>query len=299
MEKLNLLIDAKNFCFRAGVVEDLTNRRGEPVYLLYVGMKMLRKLVHDLKPGRIIFLWDGGRSKWRQKLYPEYKQRSNTGGLERYDEIISQIDIFREVVLPMFPVMQWRNVGREADDLIYAAADILALRKECSIIVSTDKDFYQLLNIADIYSPTKEDLYTDADFEEEYGFGCDQWVTYRAMTGDGSDNIKGVQGIGEVTARKIMLEYGGSLEKFCNAFPKSKIAQRALEQQDVLCRNIQLMDFRKYPNCYKLMSVFSQRLDNFYPKLDISSVMDYLLVNEFLSILKDFPQWIKPFEKIR
>ena len=72
MEKLNLLIDAKNFCFRAGVVEDLTNRKGVPIYLLYVGVKMLRKLVYDYKPKRIIFLWDGGRSEWRKKLYPEY-----------------------------------------------------------------------------------------------------------------------------------------------------------------------------------------------------------------------------------
>ena len=199
MEKLNLLIDAKNFCFRAGVVEDLTNRKGIPVYLLYVGVKMLRKLVYDYKPSRIIFLWDGGRRKWREKLYPEYKKRGPTNFLgDRYDEIVMQIEIFRKVVLPMLPVLQWMKLGYEADDLINAAAKKLHERGEKSVIVSTDKDFYQLLDIAEIYRPAKEDTYTEEHFKKEYEFSRDYWVAYRAMTGDSCDNIKGVEGIGKV-----------------------------------------------------------------------------------------------------
>lgn len=300
MENVNLLVDAKNFCFRAGVVEDLTNKKGEPVYLLYVGLKMLRKLVYDYKPKRVIMLWDGGRSKWRIKNYPEYKHRSNSSGLERYDEIISQIDIFRKIILPMFPVYQWIKKGREADDLINAAVRGLYKKGGRSVIVSTDKDFYQLLHFADIYRPAKEDMYTEKDFEKEYGFSATGWTSYRAMTGDSSDNIKGMDGIGKVTARKIMIEHSGSIEEFYQSNPEGKIQKRAhsTDQLEIRARNEALMDFELYPYRDTLRKEFDTVLSLGPTILRVDDIKDYLFNNQFLSILKSYRAWIRPFERM-
>ncbi len=299
MEKLNLLIDAKNFCFRAGVVDDLTNKKGQPVYLLYVGMKMLRKLAHDLKPTRIIFLWDGGSSKWRRKIYPDYRVRSGTsGGLERYDDILSQIRTFENKILPLFPVYQWKKKYREADDLIHTAVMYFARAKQRSVIVSTDKDFYQLLPYADIFSPTKEKLYTKDDFKEEYGFDPKLWVRYRAMTGDSSDNIKGVEGIGKVTARKIMVDHHASLEEFYLANPNGKKEKKAYSQLNIFSRNFELMDLASYPFQFKLAEEFASKVMDHRPSLYVENIKDYLLSNQFLSILKSYPSWIRPFERM-
>ncbi len=298
MEKLNLLIDAKNFCFRAGVVDDLTNKKGEPVYLLYVGLKMLRKLVYDIEPTKIVFLWDGGSSGWRKKKYPDYRIRSGSSDLDRYSDILKQIRLFENKILPMFPVVQWKLKYREADDLIHTAMNYFMAVGQRSVIVSTDKDFYQLLPYCDIFSPTKEKLYTKDDFKEEYGFDPKLWVRYRAMTGDSSDNIKGVEGIGKVTARKIMIEHHASLQEFCLANPESKVAKKAHSQLNIFARNFDLMDLASYPFQKKLMMGFVWRVDGHRPVLEVEQIKDYLLVNQFLSILKSYPSWIRPFERM-
>lgn len=298
-DNVTLLIDGKNFAFRSGVVEDLTNRQGEPVYLIYVGMKMLRRLVYDYKPKRIIFLWDGGRSKWRMKLYPEYKDRGKTSFLgDRYKEIISQIDIFRNTVLPMLPVTQWLRKGCEADDLINAAVKSLYIQGEESVIISTDKDFYQLLPYANIYRPAKEDVYTEKHFKEEYKFSPTGWVTYRAMTGDSSDNIKGVDGIGAIKAKKIMIEHGGSIEDFYNNNPNGKIEKKAHGQIDIFDRNLNLMNFDLYPDKDALQKKFEKIFKKPSPTLSNDDLKEYFLKNNFISMLKSYRVWIKPFEKM-
>ena len=99
----SIIIDGQNFCFRAGVVENLTNKKGEPVYVPYVALKMLRGLVNRFKPKRVIICWDGGHSAWRKRLYPDYKKRKSEPTPEQKaarDEIFQQIRDVRHQIIP-------------------------------------------------------------------------------------------------------------------------------------------------------------------------------------------------------
>jgi len=122
------------------------------------------------------------------------------------DIFFQQLREFQKV-LGSFEIPQIRCKGREADDVIYniitnTKSDLVEF-----ILVSTDKDFYQLFNQSGnvrIYSPGKKKEITAKDVEKEFGIPIDHYVEYKAMVGDPSDNLPGIKGLGEVWARWLV-----------------------------------------------------------------------------------------------
>ena len=294
-KKCCLLIDGKNMAFRAGVVDDLHNKRNEPVYVSFVSLKMLRKLIDDFKPFLVLIAWDTGRSKWRQEKYPDYKRRhkKNSDSLGRWDEITGQISGFRNKVLPLFPILQWGVKDEEADDLICAAAS--ALQPYNPVIVSTDQDFLQLLNIADVYNPITKNRITTSTFEDHYGFSPDRWASYRALVGDKSDNIPGIQGVGEKTATKILHTYN-RVKDYADSDDKAKVRRKIAGEYGRYRENLALIDLLRYPSHTKLRSGFLNLLEDFEPVLDKVQIQHHFISNSFQSLLANFVVWIKPFE---
>jgi DNA polymerase-1 len=164
----------------------------------------LKSLVEILKPNKVICVLDGSPTA-RLSSYAEYK---GTRKIDPADEkAVSDNKKFtaqkREIeeILKMMPVTLIRHPNHEADDVIAALAD------ENSIVVSTDKDFYQLDESVKIYNPVKKQFVASQDelFKKLYaparGY---QYVEYKAFTGDGSDNIHGIAGVGEKKAFKLV-----------------------------------------------------------------------------------------------
>jgi len=125
--------------------------------------------------------------------------------------------------------------GYEADDIIGFLTKILPGEK---VIVSTDKDYLQLVS-EEVSVYLQKKLYTPVEVQERFGFTPDKFVMYRAMVGDESDNIKGVRGVGDVTARKVLQEVDSVktlIEYSRNA--KSKVVQRIAAQEETLLRSM-------------------------------------------------------------
>ena len=159
--------------------------------------------------GRIIFAFDTTKSARRLAIYPEYKAGRKTSLTpEQYEAFKNLMGAFRKLVKSMGYTVLCGH-GYEADDYI---AVISRMLKAYNVrIYSTDHDYLQLVNehISVIWNkPDGEVVITPDSFEENVGVGQEYFMDYKCMIGDKSDNIPGIDGIGEVTAKKYIDEYG-------------------------------------------------------------------------------------------
>lgn len=203
-----LLIDGNNLGWRSFGQAPLTYD-GKRVEVIFIGLNMLRKYIADFEPDDCCIIWDGGHDSRRKNLFPQYKKKKKrelTEAEEREkDAFFWQLKEFQKV-LSSFEIPQIRCRGREADDVIHNIIIRDKLDSEF-ILISTDKDFYQLLdypiNIR-IYSPGKKREITVKDVEKEFGIPIIHYVDYKAMVGDPSDNLPGVSGLGPVAAKWLV-----------------------------------------------------------------------------------------------
>lgn len=203
-----LLIDGNNLGWRSFSQAPLTYK-GQRVEMIFIGLNMLRKYIADFEPDDCCIIWDGGHDSRRKNLFPQYKKKKKrelTKVEERErDVFFQQLNEFQEV-LNSFEIPQIRCKGREADDVIYNVIIHDKLDSEF-ILVSTDKDFYQLLDYprnVRIYSPGKKKEITIKDIEKEFGIPMSYYVDYKAMVGDPSDNLPGISGLGPVAAKWLV-----------------------------------------------------------------------------------------------
>lgn len=176
--------------------------------------------------------WDSKKSI-RKELFPEYKanrKAEDDFSPEEWEQYNKAKDITRKTILPYIGIVNnFRQSGYEADDLIAKAVD----NSHENIIVSNDRDLYQLLadngaRTCSIYHPLKKKLYTFQDFSEEFGIEVWEYVNYKALQGDSSDNIPGLKGIGPKKAKQII--------------KKSEFKQAKETFPEIIDRNLQLME---------------------------------------------------------
>jgi len=194
-----LIIDLNNIGWMAAGIKPLTHN-GQRVEVIYVGLNMIRSYIVKFEPDICYVAADGGRDPERMKLYPDYKRRR--GELTKVEirernGFFSQLNELQKVI-KMLGIIQYRCKDREADDIIFN----LLYESNESIIVSTDKDFFQTLNQkgVEIYSPVKKQIVRAADVEEKYKIPISYFIDHKALTGDPSDNLPGIRGIGDVGA---------------------------------------------------------------------------------------------------
>jgi len=195
MKKI-VICDGNNIGFMAMGIVPLTyeNKRIE---VIYVGLNMFRSYLREFKPDKFYLVWDGGRDAERMAIYPDYKRRKRELSPEEMKERSSFFEQLRglQESAEFLGIIQYKLKGREADDIIF---NLLGEGKE-SIIVSTDKDFYQLLERdgVSIYNPVKKQIIKREDVEKKYEIPISYFVDHKALTGDPSDNLPGIKGIGE------------------------------------------------------------------------------------------------------
>jgi len=177
-------------------------------------LKSVGYAIKLIKPDRCVIVFDGpGGSMKRRSIYPEYKAHRKTKiRLNRIYEDISELEdeeknlknqLQRLVIyLQNLPLNMLSLDNVEADDTIAYCA--LEHFKEWSVtIMSSDKDFLQLTDERiKVWSPTKKRLYGPTEVLNEYGFSAKNFVLFRALDGDVSDNITGIKGFGPKTALK-------------------------------------------------------------------------------------------------
>tara|TARA_B100002019_G_scaffold266919_1_gene257603 strand:+ start:2060 stop:3076 length:1017 start_codon:yes stop_codon:yes gene_type:complete len=208
-----LIIDGLNTFIRVFSVIPTTNDDGIHVGGIVGFLRSIAYTVNMVRPTRAIVVFDGkGGSNRRRKIYPEYKQNRKTKyRVNRTYNFSSQEDEKQNMMMQLsrcveyldtlpITVLSYDNI--EADDTIgYLCRQVLT---ESEItIMSTDKDFLQLANgRIKIWSPTKKKMYDDKAVMDEYGINSHNYIWYRVLDGDKSDNIAGVRGLGLKTIKK-------------------------------------------------------------------------------------------------
>ncbi|MBF0505385.1 MAG: DNA polymerase I [Nitrospirae bacterium] len=200
------LIDGNSYFYRAyHAIKRLSNSKGIPTNAVYGFTTMMLKIVREKKPDALAIVFDSPLPTERHRLYEHYKaQRPETPG-----DLVVQIPRIKEII-NAFNIPVFEMPGYEADDVICTLARKAALQQAGVFIVTGDKDMMQAINTSiRIYDPMKEVVIDDEYIRERFGMPPENIVEIMALTGDAVDNIPGVKGIGEKTAKSLLLEAGG------------------------------------------------------------------------------------------
>ena len=207
-----LIIDGLNTFIRVFSVIPTLNDDGVHIGGIVGFLKSIGYVIHLFNPTRAIIVFDGkGGSTRRRKLFPEYKAGRKTDkrlvrAYDFADKEEERANMLRQLqrtvqYLETLPLSILSIDNIEADDTIgYLSKQVF---DKNVVISSTDKDFLQLVNDRiKIYSPTKKKIYDEDKIFEEYGIPSRNFLTYRILEGDKSDNIPGVKGAGLKTIIK-------------------------------------------------------------------------------------------------
>lgn len=205
MKKLVVAIDFCNFVFLSYYSEKLLNSKGENVNAVRGFFFKLRSIKDSLNPDLIVFANDLSRERtFRRKLCKSYKAQRKPHD----PDISNQMSKINQMcALIGYPFIN--NELYEADDILGMISKYNTERDVNTIIVSSDRDLYQLVNDHTfILSPKSNDFVDKAFMAEKYQLTPDQWIDYKILKGDPSDNITGIPGIGDTTALKLMQRFG-------------------------------------------------------------------------------------------
>lgn len=209
MKKTILIIDGMGLIFRAFysfIQRPLRTSQGKNTSALFGFFKMINRLIKDYQPYSLVVTYDVGRKTFRNEMYPEYKAHRP----EAPEELREQIPEIQSMIEAMGLPFYYKE-GYEADDVIGTLAEIW--KDEYDVrIVSGDKDLFQLVDdkvrvLALIKGVTEIRDLDREGVKELKGVYPEQVIDYLAITGDSSDNIPGVKGIGDKGAVKLLEEY--------------------------------------------------------------------------------------------
>lgn len=211
-----LIIDGMNTFLRSFAVVNRVNLAGNDVGGLIGFLKSLGHAIKLLSPTRVVIVFDGEAGSGNRKyLYGQYKGNRDTGRImnyksfqtkdsednSKYNQITRLVDY-----LQFLPISLMSYDKLEADDVMgYLAGRIYKEYSDSKVyIMSSDNDFMQLVNDRiNVYSPTKKKIYGVENVLGDFGIHPDNFLLYKSLVGDTSDNIPGVSGLGEKNVVKL------------------------------------------------------------------------------------------------
>ncbi len=241
-----LLIDGFNLAYRCFfAVPELTRSDGFPTNALHGWVKSIWKLQDQEHPEATLVFFDLGGAQDRLALLPEYKAQRE----EMPEALERQIPMIKALTRAM-GLVGVEQEGVESDDLLASQACALAGGGHDVMIVSSDKDFAQIVSerIKIMLPPPSANpklgwrMLDAAGVEEKFGVPPAQIADYLALIGDTSDNIKGLDGVGPKTASKWLKEFGGVEGVIANAaqLKPERFQVQVAESADNLRRNLRL-----------------------------------------------------------
>lgn len=231
MKKSIYVVDVSSMFFRAYyAIRPLTSSRGIPVNAVYGFISMIIKLMKEKNPDHMVFCYDRKEASFRKDLYTEYKANRST----MPDDLQVQMPYLKQVA-GLFGICDMELESFEADDLIGTVARMAQKEDYDVFIVSGDKDFCQLVNRnVFIYDTMKEVIFDEALVKEKHGVTPAQFIDYLAITGDSSDNIPGVAGIGPKGAQKLIEQFGNleDIYKNIDQVQSASIKEKLINSKD-------------------------------------------------------------------
>lgn len=303
MPKRLMIIDSLNLFIRNYVVDPSMSTHGQPLGGLKGYFKSLQKLIRDVKPDGIVVVWDGpGGSKKKKTIIKDYKDGRKPIRLNRDVKNLTESEEIQNKVwqqlrtieyLNCMPIVQFLEREVEADDLISVVARHDKFKDWDKVIVSSDKDFIQLLdNKTVLFRPIQNQVMTTKSILQEFGIHPNNFAIARAMAGDPSDNIDGVKGLGLTTISKRLpflveeKEYiTEDVLNFCknqiNEGTKLKMFQNILDAADDIHTNFSVMQLKSPNMSYQVLKKVDYSLDNYNPELNLTEIRKMMIEDGF------------------
>ncbi len=259
-----MIVDAQNQFLRSYIVDPSLSSNGQPIGGSKGFLKILNKLTRTIQPNKVIVVWDGeGGSQKRRSINKNYKEgrkpiRLNRGNSFLNEEQQKQNRFWQQLriieYLNLTPIIQFMEPNVEADDIIAHISKSPILAESQKVIISSDKDFIQLLDDKTIlFRPTQNEVLNKNNVLEKYDIHPNNFALARAMAGDSSDNLKGVKGVGLATVAKRFPFMSNEDEVFV-----SDLLKYAADKSDSLkvFENV-LLSHNLIKENYKIMQLYS------------------------------------------
>ena len=287
-----MVVDALNAYFRAYIVDPSLSENGQPIGGYKGFIKILQKLCREMRPDEVIIAWDGaGGSQKRKATNKNYKEgrkpirlnrsvRTLTEDQELQNKIWQQCRLME--MLNEMPFIQIVSDGIEADDVISYAVQNHKYKGWQKIIVSSDKDFFQLCDDETVlYRPIQKTFVNKPRILEEHGIHPTNFALARAIAGDKSDNLEGVRGVGLKTVAKKMAFFAGEesvtfdeLYEYCeNDNTGLKAFSAILEHRETIEDNYKIMQLYSPAMSIQTKNKIQYALDNFEPHFNKTEVI--------------------------
>ncbi len=255
-----LLIDSLNMFIRAYIMDPSLTMGGDPCGGIKGTLKILQKLVRDTKPDEIVMVWDGPNgSRKRKSINKNYKEGRKPIRLNRSVKNLTEDEEMRNKVwqqmrlieyLNEMPIIQTIIPEVEADDVISYLTRLSHYKGWQKVIVSNDKDFYQLCDEETVvFRPVSKTVYNKKRITEELGVHPRNMALARALVGDVSDNLPGIKSVGFKTIQKRLSFLASDKDytiddviDFCeNTGSKLKFHTNIVEGKKIIEHNYQMM----------------------------------------------------------
>ena len=313
-----LFIDGLNLFFRNFAVMNMVNPDGVHIGGLGGFFRSLGAMIRQIDPTQVYVVFDGaGSANNRKNINPLYKSGRDLQRItnwdafdDKQDEDDSKVDQMVRVIqyLKTLPVKTVSIDKVEADDIIsYLSGVVINDPKDKAFIVSSDKDFIQLVNDnVIVYRPMEKEYYTEQTVIDKYKMSPKNFILHKTLLGDNSDKIKGVKGLGE---KGLYKKFPELMERDMDLQDIFSICEAKFKDHVVYARVLQNMD--EMENNYKIMNLENPMLSNkekeYLDKLVSSDVPPYI-PDQFLAfynqdklggMIRNVEFWVKDnFEKL-
>jgi len=313
-----LFIDGLNLFFRNFAVMNMVNPDGVHIGGLGGFFRSLGAMIRQIDPTQVYVVFDGaGSANNRKNINPLYKSGRDLQRItnwdafdDKQDEDDSKVDQMVRVIqyLKTLPVKTVSIDKVEADDIIsYLSKVVINDPKDKAFIVSSDKDFIQLVNDnVIVYRPMEKEYYTEQTVIDKYKMSPKNFILHKTLLGDNSDKIKGVKGLGE---KGLYKKFPELMERDMDLEDIFTICESKFKDHVVYARVLQNMD--EMENNYKIMNLenpmISDKEKEYLNQLVNSKVPPYL-PEQFLSfynqdklggMIRNVEFWVKDiFEKL-
>ena len=310
-----LIVDGLNSFIRVFSAVPLVNDDGEHIGG-YVGfMRSIAAVVRQFKPTRCIIVFDGkGGSARRKKMHSGYKEgRSMSTRFNRREDVGEQT-VEEEIAsmrrqmgrlseyLQCLPITLISIDNIEADDTIaYLTTEVFRPKNSEVIIMSDDKDFLQLINNkVSVWRPVEKKYYTPKEVSDKFGIPSHNFIHYKVFMGDGSDNIKGINGIGMKTLQSkfplLLGEETVSLEEvltYCKAKQdEHKVYKTVLDNEASMRLNWQLMSLENLDISANFKLMIVDMANQPIPKLDTFNFKKMFMLDKAYTAIPNVDSWL-------
>jgi len=308
-----LVIDAMNMLIRSFSLLKAMNPSGTHIGGLVGFLRSLGYVTRIFDPTRVVVVWDGkGGSGNRQNIDPNYKAQRATSRITHWglydtkeqemEALIGQLLRLQDYI-ECLPIHQLSMDKLEADDIIAYLAKRASTAGKKVTIVSSDKDFLQLIDSnIEVYAPVKKKTFNKSNIFEELKVLPSNYNIVKALLGDNSDNLQGVKGLGIKT---IILEFPKLLTKKTDLDYVYKVAEEKLESKKIFPKIIH--NWKRVTTNFELMDLHNTVLDDVeigyieemlkqpIPDLQTGAFLHHLDQDKIEGVTKNTEAWLENF----